>query len=149
VACGGLVQSRSRHLAESSPYRINDPWLSCRSEANPLIEQGFEPASEIGPVKRPSVEESLSILVMFRKRPRNVRAVSEANRQPQVLVSFDLRVRFRYSRLKEAALFAADAMGFQSTLAWKLLEDKRLRHDTQIEVDRYKHGAKALMIASS
>jgi hypothetical protein len=45
--CGALVQSRSRHLAESSPYRINDPWLSCRLEANALIEQGFEPASDI------------------------------------------------------------------------------------------------------
>lgn len=32
------------------------------------------------------------------------------------------RVRFRYSRLKEAALFAADAMGFQSPLVWKLLK---------------------------
>ncbi len=31
--CGGLVHSRSRHMAESSPYRINDPWLSCRIEA--------------------------------------------------------------------------------------------------------------------
>jgi hypothetical protein len=50
--CGGLVQSRSRHLAESAPYRINDPWLSCRLEANALIEQGFEPASDIGLVKR-------------------------------------------------------------------------------------------------
>ena len=29
-------------------------------------------------------------------------------------VSLDLRVRFRYSRLKAAALFAAGAMGFQS-----------------------------------
>ena len=64
MACGGLVQSRSRHLAESSPYRINDPWLSCRLEANALIEQGFEPASDIGLVKRayrhqlPSVGDS-------------------------------------------------------------------------------------------
>ena len=51
--CGGLVQSRSRHLAESSLYRINDPWLSCRLEANALIEQELEPASDIRPVKRP------------------------------------------------------------------------------------------------
>jgi hypothetical protein len=35
---------------------------------------------------------------------------------------FDVWGRFRYSDLKEAALFAADAMGFQSTLVWKLLE---------------------------
>ena len=46
------MQSRSRHLAESSPYRINDPWLSCRLEANALIEQEFELASDIRPVKR-------------------------------------------------------------------------------------------------
>jgi hypothetical protein len=51
-ACGGLVQSRSRHPAEQSPYRINDPRLSRRLEANTLIEQGFEAASDIGPVKR-------------------------------------------------------------------------------------------------
>ncbi len=36
-------------------YRINDPWLSCRLEANALIEQGCEPASDIGPVKRPRI----------------------------------------------------------------------------------------------
>jgi hypothetical protein len=30
--------------------------------------------------------------------------------------------RFGYSDLKEAALIAADAMGFQSTLVWKLLK---------------------------
>jgi hypothetical protein len=39
-----------------------------------------------------------------------------------VSVGLDLRVRFRYSRLKEAALFAAGAMGFQSISVWKLLK---------------------------
>jgi hypothetical protein len=43
---------RGSHLAESSPYPINDPWLSCRLEAKALIEQGFEPASDIGPSMR-------------------------------------------------------------------------------------------------
>jgi hypothetical protein len=41
-------------------------------------------------------------------------------------VGLGLRVRFRYSRLKEAALFAADAMGFQSTLVWKLLKKNNI-----------------------
>ena len=39
-----------------------------------------------------------------------------------VRLAWTAGVRFRYSRLKEAALFAADAMGFQSTLVWKLLK---------------------------
>jgi hypothetical protein len=39
-----------------------------------------------------------------------------------VSVGSDLSVRLRYSRLKEAALFAAGAMGFQSMLVWKLLK---------------------------
>jgi hypothetical protein len=43
-----------------------------------------------------------------------------------VSVAWTSAVRFRYSRLKEAALFAADAMGFQSTLAWKLLKGRVL-----------------------
>jgi hypothetical protein len=34
----------------------------------------------------------------------------------QFRLAWTSAVRFRYSRLKEAALFAADAMGFQSTL---------------------------------
>jgi hypothetical protein len=54
---------------------------------------------------------------------RNVRAVSEAN-WPTVSVGLTSGVRFRYSRLKEAALFAAGAMGFQSMLVWKLLKKK-------------------------
>jgi len=39
-----------------------------------------------------------------------------------VSVGLTLGVRFRYSRLKEATLFAAGAMGFQSILVWKLLK---------------------------
>ena len=27
--------------------RLSDPWLNCRLEAKALIEQGFEPASDI------------------------------------------------------------------------------------------------------
>jgi len=49
------------------------------------------------------------------------RLPGEANRRDS-FGWLTLGVRFRYSRLKEAALFAADAMGFQSTLVWKLLK---------------------------
>jgi hypothetical protein len=42
-----LSQSRSVTWPNRDPYRINDPSLSCRLEANALIEQGFELASDI------------------------------------------------------------------------------------------------------
>jgi hypothetical protein len=59
-----------------------------------------------------------------RSVPTNVSAVSEANRRDSFGQLGPQGVRFRYSRLKEAALFAADAMGFQSTLVWKLLKSR-------------------------
>ena len=46
VAAEALFNARSRYLAESSPCRISNPWLNSRFEANALIEQGFEPASD-------------------------------------------------------------------------------------------------------
>jgi hypothetical protein len=46
------MSESERNTVQSSPYRINDPWLSCRLEANALIEQEFELASDTGPVKR-------------------------------------------------------------------------------------------------
>ncbi len=58
--------------------------------------------------------------------PTNVRAVSEANRRASFGLARTSGVRFRYSRLKEAALFAADAMGFQSISVWKLLKRRVL-----------------------
>ena len=50
------MSESERNTVQSSPYRINDPWLSCRLEANALIEQEFELASDIRPVKRASVQ---------------------------------------------------------------------------------------------
>ena len=56
------------------------------------------------------------------RRPRSLRAVSEAPEREEDSTVLDVWGRFRYSDLKEAALFAADAMGFQSTLVRKLLK---------------------------
>ena len=49
---GNLSQGWLRRLGSIALSSINDPWLSCRLEVDALIEQGFEPASDIGPVKR-------------------------------------------------------------------------------------------------
>jgi hypothetical protein len=42
----------------------------------------------------------------------------------QFRLAWTSAVRFRYSRLKEAALFAADAMGFQSTFGLEVVAKK-------------------------
>jgi hypothetical protein len=73
-----------------------------------------------GPARHPPIRRRLSRLCLG-----HVSAVSEANGRA-VPVGLDFRVRFRYSRLKEAALFAAGAMGFQSISVWKLLISKML-----------------------
>jgi hypothetical protein len=50
----------------------------------------------------------------------------------QVRLAWTAGVRFRYSRLKEAVLFAVDAMGFQSTLVGSCRKEEYLRGSFQI-----------------
>jgi hypothetical protein len=59
--------------------------------------------------------------------PIDVKAVSEANRREQARLAWMPGVRFRYCGLKEGALFAADAVGLQSTAElWWQSSQKRL-----------------------
>jgi hypothetical protein len=56
---------------------------------------------------------------------RSLSAVSEAPSNGKGRDDFCVWGRFRYSDLKEAALFAADAMGFQLTLATHLMRRRK------------------------
>ena len=84
-------------------------------EANPTILDGLSATAEKIRESFQSLSRGLETLELYRKRTGAT-----------VSVVLDLRVRFRYSRLKEAALFAAGAMGFQSISVWKLLKRRVL-----------------------
>jgi hypothetical protein len=61
---------------------------------------------------------------LLHSQANDVRAVSEANRRDSFGQLGLQEFAFDTAVLKEAALFAADAMGFQSTLVWKLLKSR-------------------------